>query len=154
MAEWLKVLELLALSSVKLLMAPASCLALGFGWLETIAITFVGGMLGIVVFFYFGKALFRWFDMIKAKFGKKNTQKKVFSKNSRRLVHIKKRYGLVGMASLMPVISIPIAVMIALKYYGDDRRFFPIFFTVLFFEAIILTFMSKPIINLVESILK
>ena len=52
--------------------------------------------------------------------------KKVFTKQNRRTVRIKNRFGLVGMASLMGIISVPAAVILVAKYFGKHKAVIPV----------------------------
>jgi hypothetical protein len=87
---------------------------------ETLLYTNLGGILGVVVFFYFSDFLIRmwkkyWPDFLSIP--RKN--KKIFSRANRRFVRIKVKYGLPGIVILSPVLlSIPLGAFLAAKYYG------------------------------------
>jgi hypothetical protein len=52
-----------------------------------------------------------------------NKNKRKFSKSNRRLVLIKSRYGMPGIALLTPVIlSIPVGTFLTAKYYGNKKQ--------------------------------
>jgi hypothetical protein len=48
------------------------------------------------------------------------------TKQNRRTVNIKNRFGLIGMASLMGIISVPAAVILVAKYYGKHKAVIPV----------------------------
>ena len=51
--------------------------------------------------------------------------KKIVTKRNKRLVIIKKKYGLPGIVFLTPVvISIPIGTFLIVKYYGNTKKNF------------------------------
>jgi hypothetical protein len=138
-----------------------------FTTLEIILYCVIGGMLGVIAFTYFSESLFSFWRFIKKKLTKKkysqvpfsepivdidnpptikyeyieqnSPPKKIFSKRNRRIVLIWKKYGLVGIAFLTPVIlSIPIGTLIANSLVPDKKKnMVYMFFSVLFWATII-----------------
>jgi len=106
------------LSGVKLLFTPIGMILDQFPFWTTIIITSSGGVFGALVFFFSGKKILSLF--------KSKKQKKVFTKQNRRTVRIKNRFGLVGMASLMGIISVPAAVILVAKYFGKHKAVIPV----------------------------
>lgn len=122
MTELLKILGLMFLSGIKFFFAPSTTYLAGYSFIETLAITISGGVLGILVFFYFGEFLKYLFSGIR--FRKK--EKLVFTKSSRRIVSIKEKYGLIGLVILTPILlSIPLGSLLAAKYFDHDKRTIP-----------------------------
>ncbi|MGB1003509.1 MAG: hypothetical protein ACPGVC_04730 [Salibacteraceae bacterium] len=155
MAHIAGVLFFLFLAGTKLLLTPGLMLAAGFGFIETIIITYVGALLGATVFYYFGVAIFGWWDDF---FGKKQTfPKHVFSKSTRAMVKVKIRYGIIGIAVLAPIISIPISALIVAKIFPGKHKVIGIYAVLFIPISIGLTFLSKPVIqpliNLVKHIM-
>ena len=99
---------------------PVAVLAMQMSFVETIVYSNIGGILGVVVFTYFSNLFIR----IKNKYWPEKWKvspksKKVFSKRNRRLVTIKKKFGLPGIVVLTPVLlSIPVGAYLITKYYG------------------------------------
>jgi len=91
---------------------------------ETLIYTNIGGILGVVVFFYFSAFLIKmwnrfWPENLKLH----KPSKKIFTKRNRRFVGIKMKYGLFGIVILSPVIlSIPLGSFLTAKYYGTKTR--------------------------------
>ncbi|MFZ9848304.1 MAG: hypothetical protein ACO3EE_09175, partial [Flavobacteriales bacterium] len=85
----IEAITLFLLSGVKLLFTPIGMIAAGKSFWTTIIITSSGGVFGALIFFFFGKKILSLFKSKKAK--------KVFTKQNRRTVNIKNRFGLVGM---------------------------------------------------------
>jgi hypothetical protein len=136
---FLEILGLFLLSSVKFLFAPSSTIALGYDLYKTIIITFCGGSFGITIFYFLGSKIATWWA---AKRGK-NKSKKVFTKNNRKLVKLKSKYGLMGICILTPgIISIPIGSLLAAKYFRNDKRTFPYLIASLFIWCISLSCIS------------
>lgn len=90
---------------------------------ETILYTNIGGFIGIIVSLFFSKGLILlWNKIFPGKAGSKKKQKKKFTKSNRRLVMLKSKYGMPGIAILTPVLlSIPIGTFLTAKYYGKKR---------------------------------
>lgn len=106
------------LSGVKLLFTPIGMILDEIPFWTTIIITSSGGVFGALVFFFSGKKILSLF--------KSNKVKKVFTSQNRRTVRIKNRFGLVGMASLMGIISVPAAVILVAKYFGKHKAVIPV----------------------------
>jgi len=111
------------LSSVKFLFSPFTAVALGFSFQKTIIVTSIGGIVG-VLFFYFGGV---WFFEKLAKLNWKKKSENQSEENikkekrNRRLLKIIDKYGMFGVAALSPVlISIPIGAVIASKYFNKN----------------------------------
>ena len=135
--EFLKILGLIAFSSVKFLFATATVYLSGYSYVETLIITTVGGVIGVVVFYYGGAFLFKlWND----RFGKRGKPKSSFNKKNRFIIRIKNSYGIYGLALFSPcLISIPIGSLLAARYYRNDKRTLPAFLIAVVFWSIALT---------------
>jgi polyferredoxin len=90
---------------------------------ETILYTNIGGFIGILIFTLLSKGLIKLFNAyVPDLFKSKKKIRKKFSKRNRRLVILKNKYGLAGIAILTPVLlSIPIGVFLNTKYYGHQK---------------------------------
>jgi uncharacterized membrane protein len=123
----LKALSVFFLSAVKLFFAPGVAVAEGFGLWETIVLTSAGGVVGVSVFYFFG----RWvvFKIERLNFFKRKRQvkRKVFSKRNRALVKYRERFGFYGIIILTPaIISIPIGCILAAKFYRERQSTYPL----------------------------
>lgn len=107
-------------SSVKFAMTfPIAILQFGFSFMETVLWTNVGGLIGIWFFTYLSGRLIRWW---KRTFRRIPGKKKLFTRRNRRIVHIKQRYGLLGIAIATPVLfSIPVGSFLVVRYYHASR---------------------------------
>ena len=117
----MEIMELLGLwvfVIIKFLFAPSTLYMLGYEFWPTIFYSITGGWLGVIVFYYGGKAIFKWIDRT---WPAKRTRKK-FTELNKMIVRFKKRYGLNGIAFLLGVGSIPIITLVAAKYYSNERR--------------------------------
>jgi hypothetical protein len=118
------------LASVKYAMTfPLAILEFKFSYFETILWMNVGGLLGIYFFAFISEGLIRWIkDLIsrrKRKLGiveKSKKKMKIFTKRNRRIIRIKQKYGLIGIAFTTPLLlSIPVGVFLAVRYYPRSR---------------------------------
>lgn len=53
---------------------------------------------------------------------KRNIKKKIFTKTTRRMIRIKHRFGLAGIAAITPLISQPIGAFFAEKFFKDKKK--------------------------------
>lgn len=132
-------IEVLVLSGIKFLLGPPLSFKLGFSFFQTVIVTTIGGLIGVIFFFYLSEILLRFFKKswpyIKAFFGiselkpqparvKKinGKQKKNFSRKNKFIVNTRRKYGLWGIAILTPVLlSIPLGTFLANKYYRNKK---------------------------------
>ena len=140
----------------------------GFTVFETVIYSVMGGMLGVVVFSYFSPPIFQCWHWIRHLFTSKKKikeifgeptvdvdqpvsvtysymdlaarKKKVFTKRNRKIVTIWKKYGLVGLAFITPVIlSIPIGTIIANSYVTNRKKIFLFMFVSILFWSVLMT---------------
>jgi len=93
---------------------------------ETLIWTNAGGLAGIMFFAYLSEMLIAWWKRNFKPKGKKDREKsrekKTFTKRNRRIVRIKQRYGLPGIALITPfLLSIPLGVFLVIRYYRSNR---------------------------------
>lgn len=94
----------------------------------------IGGIIGIVLFTYFGSVIQEY--MVRTfprRFNKK------FTRSNRFLVRIKQKFGLGGIAALTPILlSIPVGVFFALALTQDKRKIMLAMVMSVFFWATVL----------------
>lgn len=126
------------LASVKFAMTfPLAVLQFKFSFFETILYLNIGGALGVIFFAYLSEYINRWWiRFLRNRRKKRNKtlqaasplataseQKKIFTRRNRRIITIKQRYGLAGIAMATPILfSIPIGVFLVVHYYHDRRH--------------------------------
>lgn len=159
MSEFVKIILIILLSSVKFAAGPPFAYydqRYDFTFFETVIYSLIGGMLGVWVFTFFSLEIQFAIDWIKKKFfhavskrpfGKSSVtaaendqpaEKKIFSKKSRRFVRLWRKYGLIGVAFITPVIiSIPVGTVI-LNLFEDNKQkiFIYMFFSILFWAVL------------------
>lgn len=109
---------------------PLVIIQFEFSFMETILWTNVGGLAGIYFFAFLSEKLLSWWNRTFRRSNKKNLddhqqQKKVFTRRNRRIVRVKQKYGLIGIALITPfLLSIPVGVFLVVRYYRTSRTKF------------------------------
>lgn len=155
MSEFVKIILIILLSSVKFAAGPPFAYydqRYDFTFFETVIYSLIGGMLGVWVFTFFSLEIQFGIDWVKKKFfhavsktpfvksdgDRQPVTKKIFSKKSRRFVRLWRKYGLIGVAFITPVIiSIPVGTVI-LNLFEDNKQkiFIYMFFSILFWAVL------------------
>ncbi len=130
----LETISFLLLSSVKILLTPIGMVAAGYSFWTTIIITSTGGALGAIVFFYMGRVIF---TAVKSK-----KKKKAFTRKNRFIVKLKHRFGLVGIASTMGFISVPLSAILVAKYFAKNKLAVPVLVLVALAWSFVMTSIS------------
>ena len=128
MTKYLHILFLILFSSVKFfLVPPIAMLQYKYSVVESIILTTVGGSIGVFLFYFLSKELLLAWLFIKTIFNKRHRAhhkqhhkhlKTIFTKNSRRMVIIKQKWGLYGLVIVTPcLLSIPVGTFIAVRFY-------------------------------------
>ena len=102
---------------------PVAVYAFKMNFAETILYTNIGGLIGIIASVFLSKGIIYLWNLLKSK-NQKSPQKRrnIFSKRNRRLVNLKTKYGMPGIAILTPVLlSIPLGTFLTAKYYGHKK---------------------------------
>ena len=141
-----KSVEILIISSIKFIFAAPASYLNGFDYLQTLLITTVGGIAGVLFFYYLGEWFFtnkrRNYIILKLRY----LIKRINISNSENSIieKLRVKYGLLGLIILTPVFfSIPIGSFLANKYYSKRKRI-PLYLTisVVCWSLIITTFFN------------
>lgn len=104
---------------VKFLVTPSLMIARGWSFGATVLVTSVGAAVGVWVFFFFGKwILIKWGEFR----GEKEPKRPFFTPQRRRVVRFRRLFGMWGLLAVSGLISVPIASILAAKYYQRDER--------------------------------
>jgi ABC-type antimicrobial peptide transport system permease subunit len=121
----LQILLVVILSATKFLSAPITSLNIGFGYLETLLITTLGGLLGVVFFFYLSSVIMLLMSKLSSSSNQKKPKKpkKKFTWKNKLIIHIKREYGLIGLAAITPILlSIPLGTFLAARFFSDQKK--------------------------------
>lgn len=125
MEKILQILLVVILSATKFLSAPITSLNIGFGYLETLLITTLGGLLGVVFFFYLSSVIMLLMSKLSSSSNQKKPKKpkKKFTWKNKLIIHIKREYGLIGLAAITPILlSIPLGTFLAARFFSDQKK--------------------------------
>jgi hypothetical protein len=112
----LKVLSVYFSSMLKFVFGPLGGYAAGFSLIVTILVTIAGMMTVVLVFTFFSV----WIkEKILSRIFKKRNK---FSASNRRFVTIWKKYGLIGVAALTPVLLTPIGGTLLAVSSGSPKE--------------------------------
>ncbi len=120
MDAWYEIISVFLMSAIKFFAAPWLAKTFGFGYLQTIVITSIGGILGVFVFFNLGARIVRFFPNF---FKPINKNRKIFTKKNKLYVKIIRDYGLFGIAIFSPIlISIPVGSFLAARFFEKQKK--------------------------------
>jgi uncharacterized membrane protein len=132
--EIIKYLIVIVSSMVKFIAGPLIGLASGLNLIETMLTTVMGMMASVLLFSIFG-------DFLREKVFKKFAlTRKLFCTRNRKFIYIRRKYGLVGVSFLTPVILTPIVgALLAATLKGPKSRMFLFMLISATFWSIVLT---------------
>lgn len=122
MPNYLNVILILALAGSKYIIALALIFSGSYNFGSSVAMLVGGGMMGVVVFSYCGD----WLKTVWRRFFPKKKQEKIkINAYLRRVVRIRQRYGLAGIAFLTPILlTVPVGAMMASHLYKSKLQIF------------------------------
>ena len=102
-------------SMIKFIFGPLGGYAAKFNIITTILLTVAGTMTVVLAFAFFG-------DFIRQRVLRRFINNKKFSERNRKYVTIWRRYGLLGVAALTPILLTPIGGTILAISFGTHRN--------------------------------
>ena len=123
MAEFLKIFWVFVTCTfffVKLGM-PTAVIVFKYNFFKVILVSCAGGITGNIIFTHLSASILKWTQAYKLKKNKDHRQL-IFSKSTRRIIKIKHRFGLAGIALITPIISQPIGAFFAEKFFKDKKK--------------------------------
>ncbi|PVY39216.1 hypothetical protein C8E01_11215 [Pontibacter virosus] len=129
---------------VKFIGGPLVGISLGLSYFETVILTILGMMTSVLVFSYIGRQAARWYSAYR-----RERQRPVFSRRSRRVVRIWLNFGIVGVAFFTPLFLTPVFGTVVAAVFGVPRRQI---FLHMFWSAIMWGFMLTGLIYRFEKI--
>lgn len=104
-----------------------------WSWIETILVTSSGAALGVFIFFHAGEYIFDWWTQHFSR------PRKVFTRGRRRIIRLKWKWGLRGLMLVSGLISVPVASLLAAKFYRHDPNSLPLMIIGFFCWSVLLT---------------
>jgi len=80
-----------------------------------------GGITGSIIFTYLSAGIIKWRHNFRLKRGKIH-HKPIFTKFNRRIITVKQKFGLAGIAFLTPMIGTPVGAFLAERFFKDKKK--------------------------------
>ncbi len=135
MDVFLEIATVLLASSIKFLAGVTGALAFKFNFFKSVTVVTLGGFLGVLVFVNGIHYILGLIEKIRDK--KNKPKRKVFTYTNKLIVIAKKRFGLIGIAAIIPLLSYPLGCFIALRFFKDKRKIVSYSFLSTFIWAVI-----------------
>lgn len=122
---------------------------------EGLLFSISSGTFGVILFMYLSTRLLQAWRWIQKKLGiwRNVRPKKIFTRKNRRIVWLKSRYGLIGIAVLTPILlSIPLGCFLAVRFYKNKRKVFLYMLGGIILWSFIFATSASIIIKLLKSI--
>lgn len=101
---------------------PTTFMVLDRDFVQVIAVSSAGGIAGNIAFTYLSAAILKAIHEFRVKRGLVH-RKKVFTKSNRRIIRIKQKFGLAGIAFITPIfLSTPIGAFLAERFFRNKRK--------------------------------
>ena len=102
---------------------PSAVALFDFNLWKVLGITCAGGLTGAIIFTNISDLLMKWWHNAKMQYFRNHRHPKVFTKANRRIIKIKKRFGVWGIAFCAPIfLTIPAGAFIAERFYKDKKK--------------------------------
>ena len=121
MAEFLKILSVFVTCTFFFVKVgvPSAVIFFKYNFVKSMLVSCAGGITGNIIFTNLSATLLNWTHAYREK---RNIKKKIFTKTTRRMIRIKHRFGLAGIALITPIISQPIGAFFAEKFFKDKKK--------------------------------
>jgi uncharacterized membrane protein len=113
-----KYISVIAISMLKFAGGPLTGLALKLGWVETAICSVIGMMITISLIVFSGEFI----QKIWAKFFPKKEKAKKFTKMNRLAIKTRRKFGLIGISLLTPLLFTPIGGAVLAVSFRYDKR--------------------------------
>lgn len=126
MNDFWEILGVFALSAIKFGIAgvPSAVFA-KFSFFKTVVVTTGGGIAGSIFFTHLSYWIINVYSRIKEKTieAKRIPPKPKFTRTNKFIVLTKRKFGLLGISIVTPpILSFPLGVFVAVRYYHDKQR--------------------------------
>jgi hypothetical protein len=101
---------------------PTTLLICKYDFLKTMIVACSGGIAGNIFFTHLSAAIIKAIHNFRVK---RNLihRKKIFTKMNRRIIHVKQRFGLAGIAFITPpILSTPLGAFLAERFFKDKKK--------------------------------
>lgn len=121
-------------STIKFLFTPFGGAKAGLTFIETYIVCVSGAVFSAAIFYFSSEYFMRRVRakalLLRERAALNNIEikrKPIFTRTNKFIVNIKRRFGIVGVSMYAPLfLSVPIGSIITAKFYGKDKRTFPL----------------------------
>ena len=111
----LKYLGVWASTMLKFIFGPIGGYGLKLSYIETVLLTIGGMMTAVILCTFLGKEIKKWLAYLAGK----HKPKKLFTPKNRKKVKIWRKYGIIGVAFLTPLLLTPIGGTLTAVSFGE-----------------------------------
>lgn len=123
MAHFLKIFSVFLTCSFAFKIGfPTTFMVFNQNFPEVMLVSCGGGIAGNILFTYLSAAIIKAIHKFRAKRGLIH-KKKVFTNFNRRVIRVKQRFGLAGIAFITPIfLSTPVGAFLAERFFRDKKK--------------------------------
>jgi hypothetical protein len=124
MADWFKILSVFLACAIAFgkMGMPAALVLFKLNFFKTFIVTVAGGITGNILFTNLSAVILKKWHAYRVK-NNNIHKKKIFTPFNRRIMFIKKRFGLFGIAAVTPLfLSTPLGAFLAERFFKDKRK--------------------------------
>ena len=144
---WSKLSGLFFFSIIKFFFTPLGGPALKLTFLETYLTCVSGGIFGASIFYFSANYFMHRAEKKRHEYRKKCIadgiqiiEKPKFTRTNKFIVRVKMKLGIIGTAMWVPLFfSVPLGSIITAKFFGHDKRTYPIIVFGMFFNGLVMT---------------
>lgn len=141
MESWWEIILVFLLSTVKFVFgAVPMALGFGFSFFEAVVVTSIGGFLGVLSFTFMSDKIVHALQRRRARKLAENPQMekgKKFTRRNRMIVSVKRRFGLIGISILTPLLfSIPLGCFLSVRYFKNKQKIIMYMFASILFWSV------------------
>jgi hypothetical protein len=101
---------------------PAAMVLFKYNFGEVFIVSCIGGITGNILFTNLSAVALRWYHNYRVRRGKIH-KKRIFTPFNRRIIRIKNRFGLTGIAFITPLLlSTPLGAFLAERFFKDKKK--------------------------------
>ncbi len=153
MTDFGEIVSVFLLSTVKFVLGGVPlALGLGFSFFKSFVVTCAGGFLGVFIFVNASEYILEKWNKKKLEKKKITPFKKKFTRKNKIIVSTKRRFGLIGIALLTPLLlSIPIGSFISLRYFKNKKKVQLYLFGSVIFWSAFSYYLYKPLFDAINN---
>jgi len=98
---------------------PSAYLSFQPNFFKAMLVSCAGGIAGNIIFTYLSASILKWIHAYRVK---RNIKKIIFTPLTRKIIKVKQRFGLAGIAFITPIISQPVGAFFAEKFFKNKKK--------------------------------